>query len=267
MALIGGMFLLASLVIGILALFPRSPVRKWYAGRQYPRRAAGLSIVGWFIVFTVLLLLTPDPPQDEPGDETTEAAPTSAVPPPPPASTAPTTAPTTAEVAAPGGVPADTQEAQVQRIVDGDTLELAAVNTGAVLTSTDPVKVRLLEIDTPETKHPSEPEQCYGQEATARLTELTPPGSTVWVQRDQELHDRYERHLLYLWNDDGDFVNLEMVQDGYAQARLYQPNDLYWEEISVAEQTARSTDAGLWGACAYFGERKETPDPELKPGS
>lgn len=166
---------------------------------------------------------------------------------------------------APDEVPANAAKATVARIVDGDTLELAAVAAGAVLGSTQQVDVRLLEIDTPETVHPTEPVQCYGAEASERLTELAPPGSTVWLQRDQELRDQYGRYLLYMWTDQGTFVNLAMVADGYAAATLYEPNDKHWPAISAAEADAKASGAGLWSACPSFGAPLETPEPTPEP--
>src|SRR5699024_8279410 len=103
---------------------------------------------------------------------------------------------------APGGVPERAQPATVARIVDGDTLALSADRAGPALSTTSQIDVRLLEIDTPETVDPNEPEQCYGQQAAAQLKQLAPPGSTVWVLRDAELTDRYGRYLLYLWNSE-----------------------------------------------------------------
>ncbi|MGY0498257.1 thermonuclease family protein [Nocardia sp. FBN12] len=174
---------------------------------------------------------------------------------------------------APTGVPADAQRAVVRRIVDGDTLAVAAVTAGPALDSTSTVDVRLLEINAPETKDPNTPVQCFGPEATAELTRLAPVGSTVWVQRDQELRDRYGRYLLYMWDPRGEFVNLSLVQSGHAEAVLYQPNDKHWSLISAAEPTARATNAGGWGTCPAFGDRAQemvttqppTPAPQNAP--
>ena len=69
----------------------------------------------------------------------------------------------------PAGVPAGAQAAVVDRIIDGDTLELHARRPGRVLGSTALTGVRLLVIDTPETVHPSEPVQCYGPAASDAL--------------------------------------------------------------------------------------------------
>lgn len=161
------------------------------------------------------------------------------------------------EVGAPHGLPDGVEPAVVTRIVDGDTLEVLGKPGGNLLSASGPTMVRLLEIDTPETKHPSEPHQCYGDEATTHLAKLAPPGHTVWVLADRQLLDPYARHLLYLWTSDGEttvFVNQAMVAGGYATAVLYEPNDLYIEEMRRAERRARAATIGLWKECAYFGE-------------
>lgn len=274
MAVVVVLFFLASIAVGVLALIPRSPVRRWYSARRRPGRAAGLTILAWVAVFVLLTVLAVNTSQEDATDEAAQTAtPTAPAQPTTPANTtSPNTAPTPSVVPAPAGVPDDVQQARVRRIVDGDTLEVAAVSAGPVLASTAQVDVRLLEIDTPETKHPTEPRQCYGGEATARLTELAPPGSTVWVQRDEELRDRYGRYLLYLYNDDGVFVNLRLVSEGYARPALYEPNDRHWERISTEGERARSARSGLWGACPNSDPREQEsrpapqPAPEPDPG-
>ncbi|MBB3663102.1 micrococcal nuclease [Prauserella sediminis] len=271
MEVLFGFFIMASFVVAIMALFRRSPVRRWYASRQHPGRAVVVTLVMWLIA--VVALVPKGPAVDT--ATTADAPSTSATPSPrPPASTpgttpaespptttpsADTTAPTTRQASTPDGVPRDAQRVRVERVVDGDTLEAAAVSSGTVLSGTAQVDVRLLEIDAPETKHPSEPEQCYGREATEKLLELAPPDSTVWVQRDEELRDRHGRYLLYVWNDTGVFVNRAMVTEGFAQPDLYKPNDKHWETISAAGGQARSVAAGLWSACESFGAPESTP--------
>lgn len=178
-----------------------------------------------------------------------------------PRNDAPSATPAQGEPDRPDGVPRDTQEITVRRVVDGDTLEVAAVAAGATLAATTQVDVRLLEIDTPETRDPSEPVQCYGKPATRALQRMLPTGSRAWVQRDQQLRDAYDRYLLYVWNDDGRFVNLAMVRRGYARAVLYEPNDRHWPRISAAERDVRYAERGLWGACARFGEPADPAAP------
>lgn len=129
----------------------------------------------------------------------------------------------------------------VLRVIDGDTIEVRG--DGKVVPDGSVARVRLLQIDTPEQR------ACFADDATGRTTALLPPGSRARAERDAELTDRYDRYLLYVWNDQGVFVNESLVRSGHAKAVLYPPNDKYWARISGAEDTARQAGAGLWGAC------------------
>lgn len=128
-------------------------------------------------------------------------------------------------------------------IIDGDTI---VVSFGAG--ETEPV--RLLGIDTPESVDPSRPVQCYGSEATARLTELIPPGTPILVEVDAEARDHYGRLLAYVYRaDDSVFVNAALLSEGFADLSIYEPNTTHRAELRRAAQRARTADAGLWSAC------------------
>jgi micrococcal nuclease len=154
---------------------------------------------------------------------------------------------------APVGVPKGSAPVVVRRIVDGDTIVVRG--DGRVVPRKASVRVRLLEIDTPERG------TCYADAATDRTTALLPPGSTAHVVRDDELKDRYGRYLLYLWNDRGVFVNESLVRSGHAEAVLFPPNDKYWSKISRAQTAARRADAGLWSACPGTTKPPTTSHP------
>ncbi len=104
------------------------------------------------------------------------------------------------------GVPKGAQSGVVTRVVDGDTLHVSVPRDGRVHASSD-VKVRLLEIDTPESVKPGVAPQCYSHEAAHALERLAPVGSTVFFVGDEDLLDPYGRTLLYMWNSAGRFVN------------------------------------------------------------
>lgn len=140
--------------------------------------------------------------------------------------------------------------ATVVRIVDGDTLIVRRATAVPGVLPAGETRVRLLEIDTPESVTPGVPVECYGPEATRDLTGLTPPGSQVRVVRDRQLLDIYGRTLLYVWNSRGQFVNLELVRSGAAEAVLYEPNDRYIDVMDRAEVQARRAGAGRWSRCA-----------------
>ncbi|WP_251062751.1 MULTISPECIES: thermonuclease family protein [unclassified Streptomyces] len=142
----------------------------------------------------------------------------------------------------------------VDRIIDGDTIEVRG--DGGILPKGQTSTVRLLEIDAPEVG------TCYSDEATARIAELLPVGSSVRIERDKDLKDPYDRYLLYVWNDQEEFVNHSLVSTGHAEAVLYQPNDKYWPSISQAGNDAQDIGAGLWTACA---EETQAPAPPAIP--
>lgn len=135
-----------------------------------------------------------------------------------------------------GGAP--TATGTIVSITDGDTVRM--------LVEGRELRVRLIGLDTPELRDPLE---CFGPEATAALEALAPPGTEVGYAYDRDPQDRYERELMYLFAADGTLINLELVEQGYAEALLVEPNDRYWPELQAAERTAREAGRGLWGVC------------------
>ncbi len=136
----------------------------------------------------------------------------------------------------------DPSRATVVEVVDGDTVRLRF----GPITET----VRLLGIDTPESVHPTVPEQCFGAEASAELRRLLPAGTGVEVFRDTDGRDHYGRLLLHVRRaDDGLAVNLYLVAQGFAAAAFYDPNNVGRRSFLEAERTARTEARGLWGLC------------------
>jgi len=133
-------------------------------------------------------------------------------------------------------------EARVEEVVDGDTVRLVIDGRSET--------VRLIGVDTPETKHPTKPVECYGPEASAHLAAVLPAGTVVGIRRDVESRDRYGRLLAYLIRtDDGLFVNLDLVEGGWATTLAIEPNIAHAEEFAAAAERARASSLGLWGAC------------------
>ncbi len=130
----------------------------------------------------------------------------------------------------------------VVRVVDGDTVVLDGNE-----------KIRLIGINTPESVDPRKSVQWFGKEAAARTRALL-EGRKVRVEFDVERKDRYGRTLGYLHRDDGLFVNLALVEEGYAFAYRYPPNVRYAERFRDAERGAREEARGLWSDAAKAGE-------------
>ena len=134
-------------------------------------------------------------------------------------------------------IPPDAQPAVVASIIDGDTIR---VHIGDI----DEI-VRLLEIDAPEASG-----GCGAMQATGAVGDLVPPGSTVWLERDVEDRDRYGRLLRYVWRDDAALLNERLIEAGWAEAKLFLPNDRRWAAMRRAQQVARDAGAGIWRLCA-----------------
>jgi micrococcal nuclease len=128
---------------------------------------------------------------------------------------------------------------KVLRVIDGDTVILNLDG--------DETRVRLIGVDTPETKHPEKPVERYGQEAARFLTNLL-QGKSVYVEYDQDKTDKYGRALAYLFRaPDGLFVNLEIIRQGYGHAYTRFPfKDEYMTLFRHSEGEARRAGRGLW---------------------
>lgn len=127
----------------------------------------------------------------------------------------------------------------VTQVVDGDTV---VVRIGG-----EDQTVRLLGVDTPETKHPDRPVECFGPEAAAH-TEARLAGRRVTLEYDVETRDRFGRLLAYVYLD-GKRYNDELVRDGFAELLVIAPNGRHAETMLDLELTARREGRGLWGAC------------------
>lgn len=159
---------------------------------------------------------------------------------------APTTTPTSSSAA---GIPSRPPEAfalTVGHVFDGDTIEARMRQPNDVVTTTEPIRIRLIGIDTPEgTPSP----ECWADEARRHLAQLLPEGSTVWAAPDAETRDDYDRLLLNLWTDEGVFVNHALVAAGDAEAIRVWPNVAFFDLLSAAQAEAEASGAGQWGAC------------------
>ena len=131
----------------------------------------------------------------------------------------------------------------VQRVVDGDTLLL-----------TNRAWVRLIGADTPETVQPNHPVEPFGPEATEFTRRfIAEREGKVRLQFDRERVDKYERFLAYVWVDDR-MLNEELIRVGLATAQTrFRYSSTMKTRFRRAEEEARATGRGIWGAQAPAG--------------
>jgi len=141
-----------------------------------------------------------------------------------------------------GGADAAASVVRVLRIVDGDTIRVAFGGRSE--------PVRYIGIDTPESKKPGTPVQCFARRAAAENARLV-RGERVRLVFDVERRDRFGRLLAYVYRvRDGAFVNAALVRGGFAQTLTIPPNVRFAERFAALAADARRAGRGLWSACA-----------------
>ncbi|MCK5565504.1 MAG: thermonuclease family protein [Planctomycetes bacterium] len=154
----------------------------------------------------------------------------------------------------------DTQMyAVVERVIDGDTIEVTMQTPESKLEM-----LRLIGVDTPETKHPRMPVQFFGPEAT-QFTKNLCLGSQVVLQLQKDGPDRgrYGRLLVYVRLNDGKILNEEIIKHGLGYSYTKYPHEKT-ELYNQLQKTAQDEKRGLWGSVKFEDLpdwlRKSNPD-------
>lgn len=146
----------------------------------------------------------------------------------------------------------------VTEVVDGDTIRTSKHN-----------KIRLVGIDTPETKHPRKPVQCFGAEASQKMKDLV-SGKTVYLVADptQSSKDKYGRDLFYIYLEDGTNVAYTMIREGYGHEYTYNSNPHRWQsQFREAQRLAREENKGLWSPTTCSGNTEKSATQQTTPAA
>jgi len=123
----------------------------------------------------------------------------------------------------------------VTRVIDGDTFEADSMGT-----------IRLIGIDSPESKHPAKPIQPFAIEAY-NYTKKMLEGKRVRLEFDWQEKDKYNRILAYAFLEDGTLFNAKIIEEGYAHAYTQYPfKQEYMDSFVKLEEYARVNEKGLW---------------------
>ncbi|GEM_PF-3436338 len=125
---------------------------------------------------------------------------------------------------------------KVTRVIDGDTVLLE-----------NGEKLRYIGINAPELGK-TEATECFALEATTENQRLV-EGQSIRIEKDVSEKDLYGRLLGYVYLKDGTFVNMELVENGFASAASYPPDVAKSVLFSELEKEARLSKRGLWGMC------------------
>jgi endonuclease YncB( thermonuclease family) len=130
-------------------------------------------------------------------------------------------------------------------IIDGDTIKISEIGT-----------LRLIGIDTPEVKDPRKPVQCFGKEASNKIKALL-LNKKVYLDFDSSNKiDKYGRTLSYVYREDGLFLNLEMIKQGYAHSYIKYSHPKL-AEFNSAQKFAMENKLGLWSPRTCNGNTEQ----------
>lgn len=151
---------------------------------------------------------------------------------------------------------------KVLRVVDGDTIHINYNGKDE--------KIRFIGLDTPETKDPRKPIQCFGREATAKMIEFA-ENKNVRLEFDktQGERDKYGRLLAFVYGEDNKNLAYEMIRQGYGNEYTYNSNPYkYQNEFKEAARKAREENKGLWAENTCAGDATKpagTQTPKSQP--
>ena len=123
----------------------------------------------------------------------------------------------------------DAQAVRVERVIDGDTLQLA-----------DGTTVRYIGVDAPELH------ARLGSAAAAANRSLV-EGQLVRLEFESGRKDRYGRVLAHVWAGDK-LVSVELAAQGLASTALFASNLKHSDELLRAQDEARHARRGIWAA-------------------
>jgi micrococcal nuclease len=135
----------------------------------------------------------------------------------------------------------DGQLFAVVRVVDGDTLDVAAPDGDSPVT-----RIRLWGIDTPElSRSATTPNEPFADEATDFARQLLDGQQVRLILEPHDQRDKYGRLLAYVQLPDGTLFNERLLAAGLAR---YEDrfSHRHMQRFAMLELQARNEKVGLW---------------------
>lgn len=152
-------------------------------------------------------------------------------------------------------LPKDAIEASVDRVVDGDTVNVKLKD------SEESVKLRLLLIDTPESVKPGVDPQPYSIDASNFAKEVLKVGDSIYLEYDNgDKTDKYGRHLCYLWyysqeDKDWKMYNEKIVEKGLARVGYIYSQKRHLDILYAAQDKAKEQKLNIWSVDGYVTDK------------
>jgi len=143
--------------------------------------------------------------------------------------------------------PANAENCISQKLSPPERVSVKWVYDGDSLLLTDKRKIRIIGIDTPETKHHKQKAQAYGAKAREVLRVLLKNNNYQVVLRyGKERKDKYGRTLAHVYLTNGINVSNWLLEQGYAKTLAYPPNVQLAKCYKKSEEIAQSQSLKIW---------------------
>lgn len=129
------------------------------------------------------------------------------------------------------------KDAEISGVADGDTVK--------VKTDDGVFSIRLLSIDTLETKYQGKNQGYWAKFASDRMKNVATVGSKVSVELDQAACDGYGRVLGYVWMGKK-MLNEQMLSEGLAVNYCIYPNDRYCKDFADISAANIKAEKGIF---------------------
>jgi len=141
------------------------------------------------------------------------------------------------------------EKGQVLEVLDGDSI---VVTTSK---QKNGVKVRLLNIDAPETgSNWFQASERFARQSSRYLEKRLKPRTQIYLEYDRQKWDEFGRLLAFVYlAKSGRSVNADLVRRGYAFYKPHKHNKKHQKQFEKLEAQAKQYKAGLW---QYYREGK-----------
>ncbi|MCP3942602.1 MAG: hypothetical protein GY710_14095, partial [Desulfobacteraceae bacterium] len=127
---------------------------------------------------------------------------------------------------------------KVLKVVDGDTIDVLYMGVKE--------RIRLLNVDTPESVHPDQSKNTPMGEKASAYTKNRLNNKIVELEFESKLRGRYGRLLAYVIVD-GVNYNLELIRNGWSPYHTkYGTSKKYHTHFMSAEQNAKAQGLNIW---------------------
>lgn len=145
-------------------------------------------------------------------------------------------------------IPAIAGQYKVLRIVDGDTID--------ILYQGKKERIRMLNVDTPESVHPDQSRNTAMGKKASNYTKKRLAGRSVDLEFQAKKRGRYGRLLAYVVLDRKNF-NIELVKKGWSPYYTkYGTSSKHHADFRSAQRYAKSKKLNIWSAPGAYARPK-----------